>query len=94
MTKIVKATSKGQITLPVSWRKKFNTDQFILTYKKNTINIQPLMIDEIIKEKSPGREDIIFDADRDNKGIGIEADEILSILRKIDKYIINDKINI
>ena len=84
MTKIVKATSKGQITLPISWRKKFNTDQFILSYKKNIINIQPLMINKIIKDKSRDKEEIIFDADRDNRGVGIEADEILSILRKID----------
>jgi AbrB family looped-hinge helix DNA binding protein len=47
MTTIVKATTKGQITIPIAWRKKFNTDRFIIEIKDNDVlELRPLDIDE------------------------------------------------
>ena len=56
MTTILKSTSKGQITLPSSWRKKFNTDRFIVTYDNDAIKIQPLEIENFIKKTSKKNE--------------------------------------
>ena len=76
MTTIAKATTKGQITLPVKWRKKFSTDRFIMEDDGEVLKIKPLEIDDGYTT--------IFDAKRDNGGKGIEARELLKILRKID----------
>ncbi|MBT7338928.1 MAG: AbrB/MazE/SpoVT family DNA-binding domain-containing protein, partial [Candidatus Jacksonbacteria bacterium] len=38
--KIQKVTSQGQITLPIAWRRKFNTDQVILRTKGNVLEIE------------------------------------------------------
>jgi len=95
MTKILKATSKGQITIPISWRKEFNTDKFIAKKVDGQIIIQPFFVDEIKNQKNDmtlkevleqENEDgkwgeAIFDADRDNDGEGVEAEEFLKLLR-------------
>ena len=80
MTTILKTTTKGQITIPVSWRKQFNTDRFIATIKANKLEIEPL----IIKTKKSTVEFTVFDAIRDNKGRGLKAKDLVSILKKID----------
>ncbi|MCK5061173.1 hypothetical protein KAR28_01325 [Candidatus Parcubacteria bacterium] len=94
MTKIIKATSKGQITLPAIWRKQFNTDQFLLNFKENKVTIEPIeitskknkdvSIKEIIRNEKRKGYDIIFDASRDNKGKGIELKKFIKILEDID----------
>lgn len=94
MTKIVKATSKGQITLPATWRKQFNTDQFLLNFTKNKLIIEPIGIiskkdrlaslKEIIKNEKKMGGEIVFDAIRDNKGEGIELGKFIKILEDID----------
>jgi len=77
MTTIVKATTKGQITLPVAWRRLFNTDRYIVTEKNNRLEIKPLELDRV-------EEYTVFDALRDNKGKGIDAEDLLKILEKIN----------
>lgn len=79
MTFIVKATSKGQITLPVKWRKSFRTNRFLLKEKKGLLEISPLCSSAL--EEEEGWE-TIFDADRDNNGKGIKIETFLKTLRK------------
>ena len=79
MKNIVKATSRGQITLPAKWRKNFNTDNFIIKEKKNSLEIRPINLKEIENEYT------VFDAIRDNKGKGIKAEDLVKILDKMEK---------
>jgi len=81
MKSIVKATSRGQITLPSKWRKNFSTDNFIIKEKEDILEIRPVNIENLEKE-----EYTVFDALRDNKGKGIKAEELLKILNKIEKH--------
>jgi AbrB family looped-hinge helix DNA binding protein len=79
--KIQRVTSKGQITLPVSWRKEFKTDQVMVAANGRKIEISPVNIcspDTAIAEYT------VFDAIRDNKGRGIKAKDLLKILKKIE----------
>lgn len=78
--KIVKSTSKGQITLPKSWRDQFNTDDFLMQIEVNAITIKPINLARLQEE-----EEVIFDADRDNNGKGVSPDEIIRMLKKINK---------
>lgn len=78
--KIVRSTSKGQITLPKSWRDQFNTDNFLMQIDVKSITIKPINLSELQAE-----EEVIFDADRDNNGKGVSPDEIIRMLKKIRK---------
>lgn len=78
--KIQKITSKGQITLPVSWRRKFNVNQIVLTTKGEAVEILPLSLASFKQN-----EYTVFDALRDNKGRGLRAIDLLKVLEKIDK---------
>lgn len=71
-SKVVKSTTKGQITLPKSWRSQFDTDNFVLEIDQEHIVIRPLQIEEVV-----------FDADRDNEGKGISPEEMIKMLKKI-----------
>jgi bifunctional DNA-binding transcriptional regulator/antitoxin component of YhaV-PrlF toxin-antitoxin module len=79
MTTILKATTKGQITLPAKWRKQFYTDQFVATISSNKLEIEPLEI----KRKLVSKEYTVFDAIRDNQGRGIRAADLIKVLKKI-----------
>ncbi len=79
MVTIVKATSKGQITLPASWRRSFSTDRYIIKEKQDKLEIVPINIEDLDKEQ----EYTVFDAIRDNKGKGIKAKDLLKVLKKI-----------
>ncbi|MDA3803078.1 MAG: AbrB/MazE/SpoVT family DNA-binding domain-containing protein [Patescibacteria group bacterium] len=79
MTTILKTTSKGQITIPMKWRKKFDTNQFVATIKENKLEITPL----VIGEDKEVTEFTVFDAIRDNKGRGIKAKDLVKILKKV-----------
>jgi bifunctional DNA-binding transcriptional regulator/antitoxin component of YhaV-PrlF toxin-antitoxin module len=79
MTTILKTTSKGQITIPASWIKKFNTNQFTAVMKEDKLEIKPLILE---KEKEEVKEFTVFDAIRDNKGKGIKAKDLVNILKK------------
>jgi AbrB family looped-hinge helix DNA binding protein len=78
MITILKATSKGQITIPASWRKKFNTNQFRTEIKEDKLEIRPL----ILEKEQEVKEFTVFDAIRDNKGRGIKAKDLVNILKK------------
>lgn len=77
-TKIQKITSKGQITLPVSWRRKFNASQIIIRPKGDFLEIKP------INPEIYGDETTVFDAIRDNNGKGLKVKDLIKILKKID----------
>ena len=76
--KIVKSTSKGQITIPKAWRKQFKTENFMLKMETHQITLKPVRLEDMIMD-----EEVIFDADRDNKGKGISPDSVIRMLRKI-----------
>lgn len=75
--KVVKSTSKGQITIPNEWRKKFSTDNFVLQMEEKTLTITPINLDALRSEE------VIFDAERDNVGKGISPAEMIKALKKI-----------
>lgn len=77
--RIQKITSKGQVTLPISWRRRVKTNAIILKAKDNLIEIFPL------SPSSNNSEYTVFDALRDNKGKGLKAMDLVKILKKIDK---------
>lgn len=79
MNTIVKATTKGQITLPAKWRRNFKTSQYILTEKGNRLEIAPLDLNQLRTEEYY----TVFDAIRDNNGKGIKAKDLLTILKKM-----------
>ncbi|MFH1890358.1 MAG: hypothetical protein ABIJ91_02200 [Candidatus Kuenenbacteria bacterium] len=74
---IQKATVKGQITLPIGWRSKFRTNQFLIRRFNHKLEVFPADIDKL-------SEHTVFDAIRDNKGKGIQAKKMLEILDEID----------
>ncbi|GEM_PF-305172 len=76
--KIQYLTSKGQITLPVAWRKRVQTDAVMVRQTpRNTIEISAAAF----KDDHETGWVTIFSANRDNNGVGLTADEILSVLR-------------
>lgn len=77
-TKIQKITSKGQITLPVSWRRKFNATQIMIRPKGSFLEIKP------INPEIYGEEITVFDAIRDNKGKGLKVKDLIKILKNIE----------
>ena len=78
MITILKTTSKGQITIPATWRKKFDTNQFVAEIKEDKLEIRPL----ILEKEQEVKEFTVFDAIRDNKGKGIKAKDLVNILKK------------
>jgi bifunctional DNA-binding transcriptional regulator/antitoxin component of YhaV-PrlF toxin-antitoxin module len=78
MTTIVKATSKGQITLPASSRKKFTTDRFLVKQLTEKLEVTPLDVDRLESQS----EYTVFDAIRDNQGKGIKARDLVRFLKK------------
>ncbi|MFZ2390344.1 MAG: hypothetical protein WAW15_00810 [Minisyncoccales bacterium] len=77
MNTILKATTKGQITLPAKWRKLFSTTSFVAKENGDVLEIRPIDINNV------GKEYTVFDAIRDNKGKGIKADDLVKILKSI-----------
>ena len=78
MAQLVKATSKGQITLPVKWRRQFDTNQYLVIEKKGMLQIKPIDIEKIEKEEYFS----IFDKDMDNNGEGIPAEDFIKLLEE------------
>lgn len=78
MNTIVKATTKGQITIPMAWRKRFNTDRFLVDIKNTHLEIKPFNLEKI----SEVEEYTVFDAIRDNEGKGIKAKDLLKMVKK------------
>lgn len=78
-SKVVKSTSKGQITLPMQWRAQFNTDNYLLKMDEKQIVIKPAYIE---KFEVGELEEVVFDAQEDNGGKGISVDEMIKLLKK------------
>ena len=78
MTTIVKATSKGQVTLPSKWRKHFDTDRYLIKENGSTLIITPLDVDKLEDENW----EVVFDAKKHNGGKGIPVDEFIRVLKK------------
>ena len=81
-TKIQKITSKGQITVPIGWRRKIGTDTIVVTTKEKSIEITPARLAPARGDKS---EYTVFDALRDNKGKGLKAKDLVKLLGGIDR---------
>lgn len=75
---IQKATSRGQITLPATWRKQFNTNSYLMEIADTFLKVKPINIEELVDEE------VIFDADRDNGGKGILAEDFIKVIDSID----------
>ncbi|MFA5744966.1 MAG: AbrB/MazE/SpoVT family DNA-binding domain-containing protein [Candidatus Paceibacterota bacterium] len=76
--KIQRVTSKGQITLPISWRRRMGTHSIVVRPRGDILEISSL--------RTPDEEDeawvTIFDAIRDNNGKGIPVDKMIAALKK------------
>lgn len=79
MKTILKATSKGQITLPAAWRKRVKTDQFLVQEKSGSLEIIPLDMKKVAKKENWMT---IFDADRDNNGKPISGRSLVKAIEK------------
>ena len=75
-TKILKATSKGQVTLPKKWRQRFDTDNFFAEIEADRIIIKPLELEDENWET-------VFDANRHNNGKGISVEDMIKSLKKL-----------
>ena len=78
--RIQNITSKGQITLPVAWRRKTKAAQIVLRVKGEMVEIVPAEI----TIRGGGKEYTVFDALRDNKGRGLKASGLLTLLKKMN----------
>lgn len=77
-TAIQKISSKGQVTLPISWRRLINTDTITVTTKGDVLEIRPAKLEN-------ADEYTVFDALRDNKGKGLKLGDLQKILTSLDK---------
>lgn len=78
-SRIVRATPKGQITLPKEWRDLFKSDNFLIQMDSIQMVIKPVDLDAMAMEE------VVFDADRDNEGKGVSVDEMIRLLKKVRK---------
>ncbi|MBU3964432.1 hypothetical protein KJ562_01735 [Patescibacteria group bacterium] len=78
MTTIVRATAKGQITLPIRWRQNFASNRYIIKERGGKLEIAPFNLERLEKEEGY----TVFDAIRDNKGKGIKARDLVKMLKK------------
>ena len=76
-TKIQKISSKGQVTLPVSWRKSIKTEHISVSVSGDKLVIQPARFDE-------SGEYTVFDAIRDNNGKGLKVKDLQKILSSLE----------
>lgn len=76
--RIQRVTSKGQITLPISWRRRYKVDNISVRDKGTSIEIRPVKIMFPIEDG----EDVVFDAVRDNNGKGVPIEKFIKALEK------------
>ena len=74
--RIQRVTSKGQITLPISWRRRYKTDNISVRTNGISIEIRPVKLAFPIEKG----EEVIFDAVRDNGGRGMPIDKFIGAL--------------
>lgn len=77
-TKMSRITSKGQITLPVAWRRRMKADAVVMHEAGGVLEIRP------VRESSRG-DLIIFNADRDNGGKGLPIKDVIKALEKLTR---------
>ncbi|MBT6069292.1 AbrB/MazE/SpoVT family DNA-binding domain-containing protein [Candidatus Peregrinibacteria bacterium] len=74
----LKMFNTGQITLPKSWRKKFNTKHFVAKETENGLLIQPMIQDE----------DVVYYEDEGGCGLhfpkGIDPQILINAINEID----------
>ena len=75
--KLQKITSKGQITLPVAWRRLTKTNTILVTQRGEILSISPARLEKEDTEYT------VFDALRDNGGKGVKAKEMIALLKKL-----------
>lgn len=75
-TKIQKISSKGQVTLPASWRKAIKTDHISVSVVGDKLEITPARFDDT-------GEYTVFDALRDNEGKGLKVKDLQKLLTSI-----------
>lgn len=75
---VQKVTSRGQITLPIAWRKKYDTNLISVRETEHGLVISPAIL-----EKHKENEYTVFDAIRDNNGKGIKARDLVTLIKKI-----------
>ncbi len=82
--RIQRITSKGQITLPIAWRRRMKTDIIMVREAGNAIEIRPA---ETVSITGIERDDgvIIFDANRDTDGKPVPVEKFISILKKLER---------
>ena len=87
--KIVYMTEKGQITLPVAWRRKIGTNAVRISERSpgSHLNISPVET----KEDDETGWTTVFNKDRDNGGKGLTADEFLKALGVTRKQVLAAK---
>ena len=76
-TNVQKVTERGQITLPAQWRRRYVAKNIIVRQVGNKIEVTPLKISE-------DDEYTVFDAIRDNKGVGLKTQDLIKLIKKID----------
>jgi len=79
--KIQKVTSKGQITIPALWRRRFSTNTFIMRDHGKVLEIEPVKVERKKREAWT----TIFSAKRDNSGKGVPIEEFSRVLKKLIK---------
>lgn len=80
-SRIQNITSKGQITLPVVWRRKTEALQVVLRARGDILEIAPAEVPA--RGPQAQKEYTVFDALRDNKGRGLKAADLLTLLKKM-----------
>ncbi len=79
--KIQRVTERGQITLPIAWRRKVGVSTITVREHDGVLEIAPLRTQDERDEEWV----TLFDAVRDNKGKGITAKELARMIRRIDR---------
>jgi bifunctional DNA-binding transcriptional regulator/antitoxin component of YhaV-PrlF toxin-antitoxin module len=77
--KIQRITSKGQITLPIAWRRRVGASTIVVRVNDDALEITPLLTEDARDEAWVS----VFDAVRDNGGKGIPAKDFAKIIRRI-----------
>lgn len=81
-SRIQNITSKGQITLPVVWRRRTEARQVVLRARGDILEIMPAEVPA--RGQQAPKEYTVFDALRDNKGKGLKAADLLTLLEKMN----------
>jgi len=76
-TKIQKISSKGQVTLPASWRKAIKTEHISVVVVGDKLEITPARFET-------NGEYTVFDAIRDNGGKGLRVKDLEKIFAELN----------